>query len=246
MADEETQTVEEKTDEKTTEEKPEYTKEQQERDQEKANAERARQERDEAKTQLETLQMDKAVLVAQLEELREKVEAQKSKSDEIQLDTDVVDSSVIKAIGQITESIGKLNEKISSIDKKTAAAEKAEKDRLAQTEREAMIERVIQTTEELGGFSTKYRNEAIKRADELVDSGKEKKPNDAAEGIKLLTKCYKQVIAEKEPKEKPSSRTDTGGGGVGFESATKGKEGTRQEVLADMKKHPGSWKKSEE
>jgi hypothetical protein len=74
-------------------------------------------------------------------------------------------------------------------------------------------------------------------ADELVDSGEEKKPNDILSGLRMMRKCYKAIEAKtkEESDEKPETPTDKGKGSFTFSESDDYKEGTRDEILAEMK-----------
>jgi len=205
-----------------------YTKEQQAIDQETANAKRARDERDEAQTSLGEAQTQITDLESKLSEL---VEQQEKQEQEVKLD-EMVDPGIAKAIEQIKDDLKGLGKTVKGLSQKAENYERAETERVAKTEQEKRIDKVLKITEELGGFAVKYRNAALKLADDLVDSGKEKKPAGAAEAVEFMTKCYKQVTAKE---KKSSTSTDSGAGGVSF-SETDYKPGNLKEVRAEMEK----------
>ncbi|MHC4603391.1 MAG: hypothetical protein ACYS6W_08685 [Planctomycetota bacterium] len=184
---------------------------------------------------------------AQLAEMKVKLEANQqtvqTKKDQLaEMDSQYVDKSVISNIQRLEESNKKQAERIAKQEEKITKAEAAEQQRQDELAVERMKQEILKDCDK--EFGSKYRNDAYKLADNLVDTGKEKQPKTQYAGYKLMRKCYKQVKDEAEAKEKAEKEkekvpTDSGSGGISF-TKTKRKSGSMQEVLADMKKDT-SW-----
>lgn len=98
-------------------------------------------------------------------------------------------------------------------------------------------------------FGAQFRNDAIKRADQLVADGAVDKPVTPVQGVKLMRQCYADVAAQAKPKDEPKKKTvptDTGLRGLSvtdLEDSEEFKTGTLDEVAADMgkKMKAGKW-----
>ncbi len=149
------------------------------------------------------------------------------------LKADVPD--VIKQNRQMADRIRAYEGRIASLEKLATNFQQTEQMREAERRKQETIERILTPLDEK--FGAKFRNEAKKMADDLVDSGKEPQPNTELAAYLLMEKCYAQV---KEKSEKTGKKTspvpaDNGFGGVPFKEDT-AKEGTLQEVLSEMRK----------
>lgn len=216
----------------------------------KAEAQRARAEAEEYASALADTQDKMAELEAKIEQQQEAIGEQKDELRE--MDPDIVDRSVIDNVKALEAKLASLTKEHSELKSKATEYERSERDKIEKAHKEEAINDVLTSVESqladeeitqqlLSGDSpAKFRNAAIKVADELVDSGKEKQPKTGAQGVRLMRKCYLQVIKQARDEKKKSVPTDSGGGGVPHQPETK-KRGTRAEVLADMKK-TGSWK----
>ncbi len=133
------------------------------------------------------------------------------------------------------------------MSKKIDTYEKQQADVQAKTANEQAKASVFKTVEstlakvDIPG-AAKYRNEATKLADELVDSGQRKQPKTFDEAIDLMTDCYLQV--KKGQTSKNSVSVDTGKGGTTASGKKTGsiKPGKIEDVRAQMLKDQ-SWLK---
>ncbi|MHC4891291.1 MAG: hypothetical protein ACYTEO_17700, partial [Planctomycetota bacterium] len=85
-------------------------------------------------------------------------------------------------------------------------------------------------------YGEKYRTAARALADKMVNDGEVDVPPDALEAFLLLEKCYKVVKAKDDAAAaKKTTPTDSGFGGVAFDDS-KATTGSREDVLADIRK----------
>ena len=240
---------------------PEKTKEELEAE-EKTKAEESQKKWDEQKQKIDQAESvaNKAKLQteeyaealeesnAKLAEMQAKLDANEqatqTKKDELAaMDSQYVDKGVVANIQRQEVSNKNQAEKIAKLEEKITKAESIEQERQDTRAVEGMKQEILKDCDK--EFGSKYRNDAYKLADSLVDNGKEKQPKTQYAGSKLMRKCYKQVKDEAEAKvkaeeDKNKVPTDSGSGGISH-TKTKRKSGTMTEVLADMKKDT-SWK----
>jgi len=202
-----------------------------------------------SKAKLETEQYAEALEESneKLAEMQARLDANQKdvqdKKDELAaMDTQYVDKGVYSNIQRQEENNKKQAEKVTKLEEKIAKAETIEQQRQDALATEGMKQEILKDCDK--EFGSKYRNDAYKLADSLVDSSKEKQPKTQYQGYVLMRKCYKQIKDEAEAKvkaeeDKKKVPTDSGSGGVSH-TKTKRKSGTMQEVLADMKKDT-SW-----
>lgn len=215
----------------------EYSKAQQQIDQERANTQRAQAERDVLSEELTDTHTEIESLKSQIAEVKTKSE----KTDDFKtLDADMIDPAVVHNLKILQDKLNTAEKQLTGQQTKIDNYEAAEIVKVDKQRHEETVEEIYSTCDE--EFGPKFRNDAIKLADELVKSGKEKAPDSKKvgfersfiQGLKLMRRCYKQVSEDKKASGNPVP-TDSGGGGVPFDD-TKKKTGTRQEVLADMRK----------
>lgn len=229
---------EEQQQEQQTEEKTqEWDKERQRADQAESMARKAKEE-------AEALSQSLAETTEKLNKLEEQQrqaqqEYQKAKDDFDVMDTLTVDPAVIKNLQRLKDKVDKLENENKNLVSKATAYEEAENKRYQESQKKQTIERILKPLDE--EFGAKYRNEAMKLADDLVDTGKVKQPNDPLSAAELMRRCYKEIVAKNKPKEKETVPSDSGVGGISH-SEPKKKPGTMQEVLADMRKNPSTWR----
>ncbi len=231
MSDEKKEKTEEEL--KAEQRQAEWDKQRQEAEQAQANYEKAAAARDELAGELETTN----VKVAELEEQLKEAKREKAETDK--LDPDLVDRSVITNIEKIQSELNSTKEELGSLKKKAAQYEQVELEREKQKLIESNKERVLKPLDE--EFGAKYRNEAVKLAQEHCD--KQGKPfADAIEARDFFRKTYKTLKDKDESSkkdEKESVRTDTGEGGLSFNEGEI-KEGSIEDVWSQIKKKQGN------
>lgn len=229
--------VEEKT---KAEESKKWDEQKQKLDQAEANTSKAKLQTEEYAEALGEKETQLAEMQAKLDTNQKTVETKKDQLAE--MDSQFVDKGVVSNIHRLEESNKKQAERIAKQEEKIAKAETIEQQRQDALMVEGMKQEILKDCDK--EFGSKYRNDAYKLADSLVDNGKEKQPKTQYQGSILMRKCYKQIKDEAEAKvkaeeEKKKVPTDSGSGGISHTKTTR-KSGTMQEVLADMKKDT-SW-----
>jgi len=220
---------------KSQQDKEQWDKDRQRIDQAEADARRAREDADTAIETLAETRTELAEVKAELAKGKQVVQAEKDKLEN--MDPDVVPQSVINNLKRLEERNTELQKRNEALETKAQAYEEAQRTSLQEAAKNTTIERVLKECDD--EFGAKFRNDAYKLADELVDSGKEKKPKDVIEAMRLMRKCYKQV-SETKPETTNDVPADSGGGSAPPAPETR-KSGSRTDVLADMKK-TGAWK----
>lgn len=214
-----------------------YTKEKQQLDFEKANARRAREELATMTEAYEESLNQAEQLKKELENIRSAKTKEENKLEE--MDDDLVDEKVKKNIHLLeqrleakSQLLDKAVEKIELYEQKIQQDEQQKKNDQI---KESVLSAVEKQLEKFGTKgAAKYRNEANKLADELVDTGVRKQPKTYTEAIDLMTDCYLQIKNQKEQKKKSVS-VDTGKGGTGAGEKKSGiKAGTLDSVASQM------------
>lgn len=245
-----------------------YTLDKQMLDQERANARRAREELasvselyEQANERAESFERELEEIKSTYEKDKAKLEAaQQEEQDKLdEMDPDIVDEKVIKNIKVIENKLKRQSEKfekekadllsrIQSLSTKTSQYEKEQAEIKKKAEREKAIESVLSRVEkslQMHNVKTpgQYRTEAMKMADDMVDKGECKKPENILEGVELMEKCYLLVI-EQQQKKKGVSSVDDGKSGLtpGAKAKDEIKPGSLSEVKAQMLKNK-SWLK---
>jgi hypothetical protein len=224
---------ENKTEEQVGVSQEEYDKAQQMIKQERGNAVRAREEVEAYKGELSRMDNEIATLRASME-----AKASAANVDVDDLDSSLADPAVVKSLRKTQNELKQLTEKFLLAQHKITKYEDNMNYEHAVSEQQRTVENIlIECDDEYG---SKYRNAAVDLADKLVDEGTEKKPKDVFGGMRLMKKCYKQVIQEAEAKakeeEKVKVETDKGKGGFSFSENEDYEEGSLKDVLAGMKK----------
>ena len=211
--------------------KQEYDKAQQQLDQERANARKAREQAAEATGR-------NAELESQVKDAKEQLVQMQEQLNRPKIDPDVADiPEVANYAKKLEAEILAQKEIVNDLQKgqEESKAKAADAEQKSQTE--ALQEMILNDCDE--EFGSKFRNDALKLADELVNKGDVELPKTPYEGARLMRKCYKQLV-EKQPKKKTSTPSDSGGSSVPAESGIE--PGSRQDVLAQMRKNPSSWR----
>jgi len=234
-----------------------YSRNQQLIDQERANARRAREQAAEmadalgqANEKLSQLESRFDQLSAANEDKKTQLEAEKQKLED--MDPDLVDSSVRRNIASLEKRLqeqeanfrqkeAQFQKHIKAISDKAESLEQerqqsADEQRRAQV-RERVLTRVEKSLARQGvKGAAKFRSEALKLADDLVDTGKVKQPADPIEAVELMEDCYLQV-KDKHEKKKSSVSSDTGKSGPSSTGSKSGiKPGSLDEVYDQMLK----------
>ncbi len=224
MAEEEVK--EEQTEETQVDEK--WDKERQRADQLDSNLKKVASERDSLQENMTRLQAEKEELERQIK-VNQESQVEINPLDPLQSDIPDLVNQNNKVIEELAETKRQLAELKTIADEYKSLEQK----RQADARREAAIEEVLGPLDDR--FGAKYRAPAKKLADELVQKGEAKQPQDKFEAFLLLEKCYDQVSKKALDKKAEKILPDTGGGGVPFKDSQM-KEGSREEVLAEMRK----------
>ena len=183
--------------------------------------------------QLSSVTQEKTAMQSRLEALERAIS---SKTDEISLadiDEDLVGSGVKQNQQVLCNEIKALKAKHAALEAKAANYEEQQtrdKEKAAQQARKEKICKPLNDK-----YGKKYEVAAEKLAREKVDKGDADMPTDALEARDLMAICYKELHEQDEQKAKKTIPTDTGEGGFIFDQKTV-KTGSREEVLAEMKK----------
>jgi flagellar biosynthesis chaperone FliJ len=193
-----------------------------------ANARREREAREqnekaaaEAKTQL-------SQTTQKLQELETKLQQQ---SQYQKMDKDVVDPAVASNIEALQKQIEALTGTLNAQQNKITQYEQLEQKREADRRYTEVVEAICKPLDDK--YGQKFRSQARELADKAVDEGRERKPTNALEAYLIHEKFYIE-LSEKAKNESKSTATDSGKGSKSTK-ATKPKQGTLKEVLAEMK-----------
>lgn len=251
-----------------------WDKDKQALDFERANARKAREELESLSEvyqsqseRLESLEKELGELKSSSQSYREMLEREKqAEQDKLdEMDPDLVDPSVSKNIKRLEALLREqadkydserkaLKEEIGLLKEKASGYETERQQLKAKEYHSRVVNSILSEVEDsmkAQGVDSpgKFRSDALKLADDLVDSGKEKRPNRERDGesqsvldaIRLMKKCYLEV---KSRHEKKSKGVSVDGGGSGVEPSVKSDEikpGSLAEVKAQMAKNK-SWK----
>ena len=223
VKDEQVDTVKEETVKKS-----EYDKTQQQIDQERANARKARERAEQAERQSHALKQELDRTKEQLDEINEKLNRPPA------IDEDAADIPDLVKYAKTLEETIRQHEKDMKVLKAAAEQSRQQASQAAVEKESARLQEQILTDcdEE---FGAKFRNEALKMADSLVEKGEVELPKSPLDGYKLMRKCYQKIASS--TKKAPATATDSGGSVVPADSGIK--PGSRQEVLKQMKKNHG-------
>lgn len=213
--------------EQTSTEKPEWDKERQRADQAEAN--------------LRKIQADRETLAARLSDAEKKL-ADFAKANEIDLD----DPELMVEPKLVTVIKG-LKSKVELLEQVKANFEATERNKALEAAREQARNEIIADIE--SEFPAKFRNEAIKLANDAIakgafgfgDNGQPLSPPNEYQAAKLLRQFYKQLASKPAAStQKPAVATDTGKKTVAAAPAeSEVKEGSLREVAAQLRKKAG-------
>lgn len=202
-----------------------------------------KQRADQAEANLRKILEEKEDLDGRLNAQAEKVAAlekrlqqQADKVDIEDLDPNVADiPDVVRVNKKLIDELKASKEKLAKLETAEAEFRAMMAEQQAEKTKQQRIEKILKPLDE--EFGAKYRNAAYKLANEAVAKG-EPAPSDHIDGYLFMRKFYKQAIdAEKKSTEsaEESVSLDTGGGGF-FYGGSDVKEGSLNEVVADVKK----------
>jgi hypothetical protein len=202
---------------------------------------------DKTRQQVDQLQANLEKAVADRETVQTELKAQKQKVDELSAkmlekdstltleDLDPYSADVPEVVKQNKKLYAELKGAKEQLASLTTLATEVQAKLAAEEEvkaRAEAIESVLRPLDE--EFGAKFRNEARKLADEKIAKG-EPKPKDKFEAYLLMMKCYKEVVGAEKKEKKPTVPADSGTGGLAFGSPDT-KEGSRMEILAEIRK----------
>jgi len=177
---------------------------------------------------------EKATLIEKLEKIEQAITQQQenAKTDLEPVDDALVDPKVARNLQKLAEQHKELAEAFKQQQQKIARYEQERQEYQQRQEQNARTEEILKPLDE--EYGAKYRTAALKLAQELIDEGKQQPPP-AHLAYRYMENCYKAVKAKDEAAQVKSIPTDSGFGGVPFD-ASKIKSGSREDVLADIRK----------
>lgn len=248
MAEEEPKEPEQK--EEKNEQKPDWDKTKQEIDQYKANVDKLAEEKrglteqvQAQAAQLDEAKEQRATTTEKLESIEKQLadKAEQAKGDDIDnLDPDLNDPILIKAIKTLRDKQTVLEKQQEEKDKKIVELEAKDKAYEEKEQKQAKDDAKAKAKESILSqldeeYGPKFRNEAVKMLQAAVDKGEVDVPQSEFVAYLALKKYYKE-LSDAAPKEttKKTPAIDTGGGGVNFKEGDV-KEGTLEEVAAQIR-----------
>ncbi|MHC4061882.1 MAG: hypothetical protein ACYSR6_09790 [Planctomycetota bacterium] len=192
--------------------------------------------------QLEDSEGERASILDELTELKSAIKTEAKKTEGVSLeavDEDLVGKGVPKNFQILVDKYNALEGKYSALEKEAKVIQEERAAAEAEKAQKETIEEILGPLDE--EFGAKYRTPAKKLADKKIEDGTEKHPKgNVLRASRLMRRCYKELYeADQKKAKKETVPTDSGTAGVPF-SEVKGKTGTKQEVLADLKKR-GGW-----
>ncbi len=209
------------------EKESEWNKEKQRADQAEANLRKIQQERQAMEARLVDAQKKAETLEAKLSEF-----AKANDIDLDEIDQDITDPKVVKALKVMKQQIEAANSRAAELEKVKESYEASERNKQIELQIEKSKAEIIEDIEQ--EFPAKFRNEALKMADEVC-AKRGHSPADRYEAHKILRNCYKELAAKSKPAEtKKTVPTDTGKGGGAIPEETLG-TGSIRELAQKMK-----------
>lgn len=216
----------------------EFDKERQRADQEAANAKKAREQAAWAAQQLQTAQAEAEAMKQRLAEMEAKAADKGIEIPDLNIDDyEGADRPLVQAINGLKQTIQAKDGRIESL-------EKAKDQLIADNEAELAHKARMQSYNDLlsdldDEHGAEHRNAAIKAFNDLRDSGDV--PKDAVKATRILERCYKEAAkaaSKGKTKTKDTSvvslDSGSGGGGIPGLQGTKLKEGSLEEVSAQI------------
>jgi chromosome segregation ATPase len=227
FVEEEAQPKEDTSQKASAEEKPEWDAERQRADQAEANFRKAQTQLEEANAKLERQDKSIETLTQRLDKY---AEAHDVNLDEI--DTDIVDPNVVKALKGMKAQIDAANARAETLEKaRDDISQKLENDNRAAA-REAEKAEIIAAVEE--DYPSKFRNRAIEMANDICTK-RGYAPRSATESLRILRSCYKKLAGETKTEKTEDVATDTGAGSTSVVSEAP-KETTMKDAVSEWRK----------
>ena len=185
-----------------------------------------------AKTEKETLATTYETRIADLES-KIKVNQDRVEIEELDpLRADVPD--LVNQNRLLINELKDLKKGYSELKSLATEFQTTESNRKAETKRQSMIDKICKPLDKQ--YGAKYRNKAVKAAEDAVQNGTESQPSDAIDAYFMLETYYKKLKETDETKpEKKVIPTDNGSGAFSFMGAEI-KEGSLDSVLAQIRK----------
>jgi len=190
---------------------------------------------------------EKGAMQGQLSQAQDNVQSLKSQLDTLKtereqfkkLDPESADvPDVIARQERVIQELSDTKNELRTLQARASDIEKFEEARAAETQRKQTIDKICGPLDR--DYGVKYRNDAKKMADDLVDSGQEK-VEDKFDAYMLLERCYKKLADGDKKPSKKGVPTDNGRGGSTTKLTDPVKETTMAETISDFRK--GTWAK---
>jgi len=213
-----------------------WDKDRQRADQEAANVRKLLAEREQLRSQLTTLQSQLAEQQAAIQ----KLSTTKQVFEEIpEVDANEADPEVIaKAINTAKKLFAAQGAKIAEFENKVKYYEQIEMNRVAQAERQAILERVCSKLE--AEFGAGLRNEALELMNKI--NQEEGAPENSAEATLRLRDCFKKIKEKRDAENRKAKQSliPPDGGGKSSFTSLKFKKGSLKEILAQARQLAGT------
>lgn len=217
--------VEQKQDQ-TSAEKPAWDTERQRADQAEANYRKLQRE----KADIESKAIEAEKRIAEMEsKIAEFAKANDVNLDEIE--SEFVDPMAYKVIKNLQSKLSGLEKLAENYQKEEQRRQQVERERQLETAKEQAKNQIISDIE--SEFGSQYRNEALKKADEICNK-RGYAPQDRYEAAQILRQCYKE-LASKKTAPKQIVASDTGKTTTTAAPKEDVKPGTLREVIAQMR-----------
>ena len=206
-----------------------WDKERQRADQAEANFRKEQDSRQELETKLNDQAEKTQAMQDKLEEL-----AKVNDVDLTEIDEEMTDPVVVKALKAMQSKIDKANAKAESLEKVAEGYRQNEQAKETTAARSKAQDEIVADIEE--EYPAKYRNEAVKAADAIC---KERgySPRDRYEASKLLKSCYKALASKKKAPASDDEKIPTDSGkGSSSVAETKGKGGSIKDLANQWRK----------
>ena len=204
-----------------------------------------RQRADQAEANYRKLQREKADIEQKAQEAEKRIAEMESKINEFakandvnldELESEFIDPTVYKVIKNLQSKLSNL-ENIAETYRKTETDRQAkEREQQLEVAKEKAKNEIIGDIE--SEFGSQFRNEALKRADEICNK-RGYAPQDRYEAAKILRQCYKEISSQKTTTPKKAIPSDSGKTTVSASPKEDVKPGTLREVMSQLRAKAG-------